>query len=566
MQKRTLNEFYSDLKANLVNENFLDCIDLLTLAIEEYPKEYKLKLNLGNIYKMLGQMDNAINIYTELLSTSLKNIAHNNLSAIMLETGQLEKSIDHARNALRDNDDYYDAKYNLAVGLFENKSYMESLNICENLLNVESYENKAYELKIRIKQIICDWNDYLKTENILKKNKIFVHPFLHISCISNESSNYTNAKAWNKNNESLKLNKSPLPMPSKVRMGFLCGEIRNHPTFHLIKNFFKNINKDIFSIYMFSYGHETDKKLLIENDFNEFVDISQLNTTESVSKVKSYDLEILIDLTTIISYNRSQIVNQGVAKIIISYLAYPGTTGNHAYDYILTDKVVTPKEQQKYYTEQFMYLPKSYQINNGEINTDITNKRSDFNLPEGFIILGCLNQSFKLDPVFFDIWINVLQRYDNTCLWLLDYGDEMRKNINNFIDNRIESERIIYADRIEYELHLERIQHIDIALDTRIYNGHTTTIEMIQAGIPLITYKGNHFASRVSASILNNLELELFITDSHEEYEEKIISLIDEETRISHKNLIKKKINTSNLLNIKNFTNDFEQAILKCFK
>ena len=117
-----------------------------------------------------------------------------------------------------------------------------------------------------------------------------------------------------------------------------------------------------------------------------------------------------------------------------------------------------------------------------------------------------------------------------------------------------------------YELHLKRIQHIDIALDTRVYNGHTTTIEMIQAGVPLITCEWNHFASRVSASILINLELEILVTKSYKEYEDKIVSLIDKETRIFHKNLIKNKINDERLFNVKKFANGFEQTILKCFK
>jgi protein O-GlcNAc transferase len=316
---------------------------------------------------------------------------------------------------------------------------------------------------------------------------------------------------------------------------------------------------------MFSYDHETGKKLHIEQDFNEFIDITPLNTAESKDKIKSYDLDILIDLTTIISHNRSNIIHQDIAKVIIAYLAFPGTTGSHIYDYILTDNVVTPLEKQKYYSEQFMFLPKTYQINNGEINIDIKNERSDFNLPSDGIILGCLNQSFKLDPVFFDIWINIMKNHENTYLWLLNNGVEMKKNINKFIDKRIDLKRIIYADRIDYESHLQRIQHIDIALDTRIYNGHTTTTEMIQAGIPLVTLKGTHFASRVSSSILNNLELNDFITENYEEYGRKIISLINQDECICAKKLIRQKINNPEILSVKIFAKDFEQALLKCF-
>jgi tetratricopeptide (TPR) repeat protein len=110
LQKKSLNEFNAELQANINNGEFEESISILSIAITQYPNENKLKLNLGNVYKVLGQIDNAINVYTTLLSTSLKNIANNNLSAIMLETGQIEKCINYARSALEDNENYYDAK------------------------------------------------------------------------------------------------------------------------------------------------------------------------------------------------------------------------------------------------------------------------------------------------------------------------------------------------------------------------------------------------------------------------------------------------------------------------
>ena len=565
MKDKTLNEYISELKSFINSNNYLSCIDLLLQAIKHYPDEDKLKLNLGNIYKMLDRTNDAIETYTSLLETPLSYMANNNLSLIMLELGELDKCIKYAQESLKDNNNYNDAKYNLAVGLFERKEYLKSLDICLELIDDDNYKNKAFELKIRIEQLTCYWDNYKKTQQLLKSNEITVHPFLHISTVSDESSNYKNACAWKNDDINSRKKKELMKTTDKIRLGFLCGEIRNHPTYYLIKNFFKNINKDIFSLYMFSYDHEIGKKLNIEQDFNEFIDITPLNAAEAKDKIKSYDLDILIDLTTIISHNRSNIIHQDIAKVIIAYLAFPGTTGSHIYDYILTDNIVTPLEKQKYYSEQFMFLPKTYQINNGEINIDIKNERSDFNLPSDGIILGCLNQSFKLDPVFFDIWINIMKNHENTYLWLLDNGLEMKENINKFIDKRIDLKRIIYADRIDYESHLQRIQHMDIALDTRIYNGHTTTTEMIQAGIPLVTLKGTHFASRVSSSILNNLELNDFITESYDEYERKIISLINQDECICAKKLIRQKINNPEILSVKILAKDFEQALLKCF-
>ena len=111
-------------------------------------------------------------------------------------------------------------------------------------------------------------------------------------------------------------------------------------------------------------------------------------------------------------------------------------------------------------------------------------------------------------------------------------------------------------------MHLKRIQHIDIALDTRIYNGHTTTIEMLQAGIPLVTLKGNHFASRVSSSILKALDIEELITKDYDDYKNKIVSLINNEKRQNMKDLIKNKMQNSKLLDINYFCKDFEKNII----
>ena len=284
MQNKNLSEYISEFKSFINSNDYLPCIDLLLQAIKHFPHEEKLKLNLGNIYKLLDRKDEAIDIYASLLETPFSSIAYNNLSLIMLELGENQKCIEYAREALKSNREYNDAKYNLAVGLFENKEYLKSLDICLELVNDSDYKNRAFELKVRIEQITCYWDNYIKTHQLLKSNQIIVHPFLHISSVSDEISNYENACTWSKNNMRSLIKKEITKTDDKIRLGFLCGEIRNHPTFYLVQNFFKNLDKNIFSIYMFSYDHETDKKLHIEQDFDEFVDITALSTAESTNK------------------------------------------------------------------------------------------------------------------------------------------------------------------------------------------------------------------------------------------------------------------------------------------
>ena len=84
--------------------------------------------------------------------------------------------------------------------------------------------------------------------------------------------------------------------------------------------------------------------------------------------IRTFDIEILIDLTTVISHNRQSIIDKNCAKVIIFIKAFPGTTGNSVYDYIITDNIVTPETQQKFYQEKFLPLPSTYQVNDGNLN------------------------------------------------------------------------------------------------------------------------------------------------------------------------------------------------------
>ena len=276
MQNKTLNEYLEQLKIYVQQGNYVGSIDLLNHAISQYPEEDKLKLNLGNVYKLLDQKDDAVKIFTMLKNSELADLANNNLSLIYLEQGEIDKSIEYAKIALSLNQNYSDARFNLALAFFEKKNYKDSLLELYQLSKTDDYKAKAFELKIRIEQIICDWSSFETTKSILYSNELIVHPFLHISHIDNEEKNYLNAIEWS--GSTLDTNKIVRIKTDKtqVRLGFLCGEIRDHPTFHLIKNLFKELNNELFSLTMFSFNHEEQEKDYIEGSI-KFIDLTEMN-------------------------------------------------------------------------------------------------------------------------------------------------------------------------------------------------------------------------------------------------------------------------------------------------
>ena len=66
---------------------------LLNNAIRDFPQENKLKLNLGNIYKLVGKNNQAIDVYLSLINSDFSAIfANNNLSLIYLELVSMTKA------------------------------------------------------------------------------------------------------------------------------------------------------------------------------------------------------------------------------------------------------------------------------------------------------------------------------------------------------------------------------------------------------------------------------------------------------------------------------------------
>jgi predicted O-linked N-acetylglucosamine transferase (SPINDLY family) len=65
----------------------------------------------------------------------------------------------------------------------------------------------------------------------------------------------------------------------------------------------------------------------------------------------------------------------------------------------------------------------------------------------------------------------------------------------------------------------------DIFLDTSPYGAHTTAAEALGVGVPVITLRGETFASRVAASLLASVGLARLAVDSAGAYERLAIDL-----------------------------------------
>ena len=102
---------------------------------------------------------------------------------------------------------------------------------------------------------------------------------------------------------------------------------------------------------------------------------------------------------------------------------------------------------------------------------------------------------------------------------------------------------------------------VDLFLDTNPYNAGTTSSDALRMGLPVITYLGQSFPSRMGASILKSINMPELIANSQNEYESLAIELAKNPKKMSEiKAKLAKNIKTAPLFNSQLFTKHLESA------
>ena len=84
---------------------------------------------------------------------------------------------------------------------------------------------------------------------------------------------------------------------------------------------------------------------------------------------------------------------------------------------------------------------------------------------------------------------------------------------------------IVFSNVAAKEEHVRRGQLADVCLDTPLCNGHTTGMDVLWAGTPMVTLAGETLASRVASSQLLTLGCPELIAKDTADYEKIAIRL-----------------------------------------
>jgi predicted O-linked N-acetylglucosamine transferase (SPINDLY family) len=323
----------------------------------------------------------------------------------------------------------------------------------------------------------------------------------------------------------------------RLRVAYLSADFHEHATAYLMAELFERHDRQRFEWFGLSYGppDSSPMRKRLEAAFGRFIDISRQPTERIAELVRDLGVDIAVDLKGYTGDYRLDIFAYRAAPIQVSYLGYPGTTGTNYIDYIIADRHVIPPERREFFTEQVVYLPDSYQVNDSKRPlANLALQRSDVGLPEHGFVFCSFNYPYKITPEMFDVWMRLLRKVEGSVLWLYADVELALKNLlKEAVARGVSPDRIVCAQFVKHDDHLARLRLADLFLDTLPVNAHTTASDALAAGLPLVTCAGESFAARVAASLLHAIGLPELATHSLEEYEALVLDLATDAGRLA---------------------------------
>ncbi len=552
---------------------YSEALEYLNNSLKALPKNSLALSNLGNVYHELKRYDDALDAYDKSIKIDQKyEEVWSNKGNTLYELRRFEEALAHFDKALSLKPDFPEGWFNKGNALRELRRFEEALAHFDKALSlrpdyVEGWTNKAVTLNelrrfeealahfdkalslrpdvewvggelLHLEMKICSWSrikDFLHNlADKIMSNKRVIHPFKLLSLIDDAVLHKKCSEIYIQHkypfNAVLGIN-SKLPKNHKIRIAYFSPDFRNHPVSLLTSELFEIHDRQRFEIFGFSLHGAPASDLIrmrLKNGFDKFIEAENLSDLQVAQLARELKVDIAVDLAGITQHSRTGIFAYRAAPIQVNWLGYPGTLGAEYYDYVIADSITIPEDHRSFYTEKVAYLPYTYMVDDSKrIASSKVFTRQECGLPDDAFIFCSFNNDYKFNPEILNSWSKILLQVKKSILWLPENNQIFKTNLLLEFEKRgINPDQIIFAKRVELMGdHLARIALADLFLDNYPYNAHSTAIDSLKVGVPVLTFMGQSFASRVAASLLHAIGLPELITRSKEDYESLAIEL-----------------------------------------
>lgn len=550
--------------------NFRNAIRMKPNCAEAYFNLGLVLKNFGNLTEAAANYSKAIHIKPEFYE------AHNNLGEVLRDLGQLKEAAASSRKAIEIHPNFAEAHLNLGNALKDlgrlneaEASYREAIRINPDYVLARRYIGSVLKDLGRFTEAEASYREALRIEPECVEafsNLLFSLNYLetldpHVTLIQAKrygtlvsSTAEPKFSSWHVNQHS-----------TKLKVGFVSGDLNNHPVGYFIEGLIREIDKFRFEVYAFPTTRKTDDLTdRVKPHFDHWIPICGKADSEAASVIHNQGIQILIDLSGHTAHNRLPVFAYKPAPVQVSWLGYFATTGLPEMDYFLGDPIMSPQNEADHFCEKVWNLPQTWLC-----LTPPSEEVKISNLPasrNGHITFGCFGNLSKMNDRVVNLWTTVLRKMPDSKLFLksrqLADADVIKDVQKKFANQGVSTDRLLLAGPSSRNAYLAAYNQVDIVLDTFPYPGGTTSVDALWMGVPVLTLRGDRFLSHLGESIATNAAQSHWIAQDSDDYVGKAIKFAcDLEGLTNNRRTLRERVLQSPLFKINQFAKHFEATL-----
>ena len=323
----------------------------------------------------------------------------------------------------------------------------------------------------------------------------------------------------------------------RLHLGYLSPAFRNHPSAYLIRDMFRNHDRVRFSVTAYCIGVDdgSEARQAVVSGCDTFVSLAALSDSEAAQRIHDDGVDVLIQFEGFFDGTRNGILAMRPAPIQVAHLGVVGGLQATWVDYRFCDAVTDQLDRQAKSSgdERFerrarfdeMYWP--YGAPTAPWSIPVA--RCDFGLPAEAFVFCSFNNDYKVSEEMFLAWLEILKATPGSILWLRATNDGLWSRCVSCAEKHgIAPERIVRATDYANNQHLARMRLADLFLDAFDYNAHTTALDSLWMGLPVLTREGRTPASAFCSSALHALGMPELVTRTTAEYIAGAIALAND--------------------------------------
>jgi predicted O-linked N-acetylglucosamine transferase (SPINDLY family) len=512
-------------------------VDWIRRALAIDPNSAGAHCNLGEALRGLGRLEEAIASYQRAVELQPDFAeAHNNLGVAAAAQGDLDAAMTAYRRALACKPDYAEGHSNLGVALDLRGRLDEAEAAFRRALElrpgyVDAWVNLAVTLtdKGEIDEAVAAYRraaSLTPGDASLLSGIIFTlmfHPTPGDSiALAQERWNRQIGDPLRSGAVAHDNDRTP---GRRLRIGYVSPDLRDHVVGRNLRPLFAHHDRAAFEIYCYAGVVRPDAMTdFIRQHVDHWRNTVRVSDDSLAAMIRQDGIDILVDLAQHSGGNRLPVFARRPAPVQVSFAGYPESTGVKGIEYRISDKYLEcgmrnaecgmkpsawPAER-VFLTDTFWcYDPCGITLAVNELPAK-TNGRITF---------GCLHSFCKMNAPTLRLWARVLASLpDSNLVLLAANGSHRQKALDLLAAQGVSSPRVHFVEPRARKEYLALYHELDLVLDTFPYNGHTTCLDALWMGVPVVSLAGKRAVSRAGLSQLSNLGLTDLVAHSEDDF------------------------------------------------